>query len=171
MTQEMAAKSMVETSAHVEKKQVTMQELIDSLRNIQDYIGQISELTSEEKLLVAQFFKSFLNLMEPLTTAIPVNPTALPLEYSHTSQAYINPNGQLALLYRDGRMEIKNLEDENNRELMVAAIEDAMPKFKTLTAGQKRKLESRIKFLTSITKELQKISDAFTAVNKPQNQK
>ncbi len=171
MTQEMAAKPMAETLAHVEKKPVAIQELIDSLRNIQDDIGQISELTSEEKLLVAQFFKSFLNLMEPLATAIPVNPAALPAEYSHTVQAFINPSGQLALIYKDGRMDIKNLEEEKNREIMIAAIEDIMPKFKTLTAGQKRKLESRIKFLTSITKELQKISDTFTAVIKPQNQK
>ena len=168
MTQEVAARPIVEITAHAEKKSLSVQELVDSLRNIQDDIGQISELTSEENILVTQFFQSFLNLMQPLTTAIAVNPAALPIEYGHSTQAYVNPNGQLALLYRDGRMEIKNLEEPKNRELMIATIEDITPKFKTLTAGQKRKLETRIKFLTSITKEFQKISDATAAISKTQ---
>ncbi|NLE04781.1 MAG: hypothetical protein GX638_08275 [Crenarchaeota archaeon] len=166
MSQETAAKPIAETSSQIEKKPVSVQDIVESLRNIQDDIGQISELTSEEHLLAAQFFKSFMTLMEPLTTAIPVAPSSLPPEYGHCTNAYVNPRGQLAILFRDGRMDIKNLEEEKNRELMIATIEDIMPKFKSLTTGQKRKLENRIKFLTTITKELQKISDAVIAVNK-----
>ncbi len=163
MTQEVAAKPVAEAPVTVEKKPVAIQDLIDSLRSISDDIGQISELTSEEKLLVAQFFSSFLTLMQPLTTAIPVSVSAFP-EIGLLSQAFVDPTGRLVLIYQDGHMELKNLEEDQNRELMISVIEDVMPKFKSLTAGKKRKLESRIKFLTGITKELQKISDAFSSV-------
>jgi hypothetical protein len=149
--------------SNVEKKPVAVQELVESLRSIQDDIGQISELTSEEKLLVAQFFTSFLNLMAPLASAIPVTVSALPPGYRHAAQAYVDPTGHLAIMYNEGHMELESLEDEDNRELMIAVIEDVMPKFKSLTAGQKRKIENRIKFLTAVTKEVQKISETFTA--------
>lgn len=163
MSQETSTQTPAVTSAVAEKKPLTVQELIDSLQSIQDDIGQIAELTSEEKLLVAQFFTSFLNLMEPLASAIPVTVSLLPPEYSHAAQAYVDPTGHLAIMYNDGRMELKSLENENNRELLIAVIEDVMPKFKSLTAGQKHKIEGRIKFLTAVTKELQKISETFTA--------
>jgi hypothetical protein len=165
MSQETPTQTPTVPSAVVaEKKPITVQELIDSLRSIQDDIGQIAELSSEEKLLVAQFFASFLNLMEPLASAIPVTVSSLPPEYGHAAQAYVDPTGHLAILYSDNRMELKGLEDENNRDLLIAVIEDVMPKFKSLTAGQKRKIEGRIKFLTGVTKELQKISETFAAV-------
>jgi hypothetical protein len=37
-----------------------------------------------------------------------------------------------------------------------------MPKFKQLTSAQKRKVEDRIKFLTAVTKEMQRISGAIS---------
>lgn len=163
MTQEAATQPIMDPQPSSAKKPVAAEELIDSLRNIQDDIGQISELTSEEKILVAQFFSSFLNLMEPLASSIPVAVSSLPPGYSHASQSYVDPTGHLALIYSDGHMELKSLEDENNRELMAAVIEDVMPKFKNLTANQKRKIENRIKFLSAVTKEVQKISETFTA--------
>jgi hypothetical protein len=162
MTQEVAAKP-AETPAVPEKKPVAAQDLIDSLRSISDDIGQISELTSEEKLLVSQFFSSFLALMRPLATALPVSVSAFP-EIGLVNQAFVDPTGKLMLIFQDGHMELRNLEEDQNRELMISVIEDVMPKFKSLTSGKKRKLESRIKFLTSITKELQKISDALSSV-------
>jgi hypothetical protein len=51
---------------HLEKKkQPSLQELIESLKSTADDIGQISELTSEEKVLIIQFFSSLLKLMQP----------------------------------------------------------------------------------------------------------
>ena len=129
-----------------------------------DDIGQITELSSEEKLLVAQFFKSLLKLMQPLTSAMTVSLSALPTEPGLVTEAHVDPTGHLALMYRDGHMELKNLEDARNRDLMIAVVEDVVPKFKSLTNAQKRKIESRIKFLTAVTKEFQRISETLTAV-------
>ncbi len=145
------------------KKPVTLQELVDSLKSTADDIGQISELSSEEKLLVSQFFSSLLKLMQPLTSSIAVNQLSLPAQVGDVTQAHIDPTGHLVLQYPDGHMELKNLSDEKNRDLMMAVVGDVVPKFKSLTSNQKRKLENRIKLLSSVTKEIQKSSEALSA--------
>ena len=66
-------------------------------------------------------------------------------------------------MFEDGHLELKDLNEEKNRDLMTAIIEDVMPKFKNLTSQQKQKLENRIKLLSSITKEIQKSSEALSA--------
>lgn len=172
MTQEGVTKQdIAELSMREEpkKKQVTVQELVESLKSVADDIGQITELSSEEKLLVAQFFRSLLKLMQPLTSSMPVSLSALPAELGLVTNAYVDPTGHLALMYRDGHMDLKSLEDERNRDLLVAVVEDIAPKFKSLTSVQKRKIENRIKFLTAVTKELQKISETLsTVLHKPE---
>jgi hypothetical protein len=144
------------------KMQLSIQELVESLKSISDDIGQISELSSEEKILVAQFFSSLLKLMQPLASSIAVNQRALPSELGDVIQAHIDPTGHLVLQYED-HIELKNLCEEKNRDLMTDVISDVMPKFKNLTSQQKRKLENRIKLLSSVTKEIQKSSDALSA--------
>jgi hypothetical protein len=144
------------------KSQVSVQELVDSLKSVEDDIGQISELTSEEELLVAEFFASLLRLMQPFTQSIPIATSVLPEEMGTVIQASLDATGQLTLLYEDGRMELKDLSDLKLRDLMIAIIEDVMPKFKQFTGAQKKKVENRIKFLSAITKEMQKISKALS---------
>ena len=145
------------------KKQVSIQELVESLKSTTDDIGQISELCSEEKILVAQFFSSLLKLMQPLASSIAVDQLALPAQLGDVVQAHIDPTGHLILQYEDGHLELKDLSEEKNRDLMTEVIGDVMPKFKNLTSQQKRKLENRIKLVSSVTKEIQKSSDALSA--------
>jgi len=101
--------------------------------------------------------------MQPLASSIEVNQSALPAQVGEVSQAYVDPTGHLVLRYGDGHVELKDLSQERYRELMMAVVGDVVPKFKTLTSQQKRKLENRIKLLSSITKEIQKSSDALSA--------
>jgi hypothetical protein len=169
LTQETVTKlgaelSMRDENKRVEKKQVTAQELVESLKSTADDIGQISELSSEEKLLVAQLFTSLLKLMRPLAPSINVSTSALPSEIGVVAQAHVDPTGHLALTFEDGHLELKNLGEEKNRDLLMSVVGDVVPKFKNLTSAQKRKVENRIKFLTSITKEMQKSSDALSAI-------
>jgi hypothetical protein len=92
-----------------------------------------------------------------------IDQLALPAQLGDVVQAHIDPTGHLILEYADGHIELKDLIDEKNRDLMIAVIEDVMPKFKSLTSQQKRKIESRIKLLSGVTKEIQKSSDALSA--------
>jgi hypothetical protein len=164
LSQEAVKQTPIEVSATPQpKKQVNLQELVDSLKSTADDIGQISELSSEEKILVSQFFSSLLKLMQPLTTSVSVATIALPAQVGDVTQAHIDPTGHLVLQYSDGHVELKNLSDDKNRDLMMAVVGDVVPKFKSLTSNQKRKLENRIKLLSSVTKEIQKSSDALSA--------
>ena len=144
--------------------EMSIQELAAALKSMADDVGQISELASEEKLLVTEFFASLLKLMQPLTTSMPVSTAALPAEVGNIVQAHIDPTGRLALLHEDGHMELKDLSEERNRDLMIMVIKDVMPKFKSLTSLQKSKIEKRIKFLSAVTNEIQKISGALTSL-------
>jgi hypothetical protein len=145
-------------------QEMSIQELAAALKSMADDVGQISELASEEKLLVTEFFASLLKLMQPLTKSMPVSTRALPAEVGNIVKAYIDPTGHLALLHEDGHMELKNLTEEQNRDLMILVIKDVMPKFKSLTSMQKCKIEQRINFLSAVTNEIQKISGALTAL-------
>lgn len=170
MTQEAAAKeepaepfASQELKQSEKKKQMTIQELVESLKSTVDDIGQISELSSEEKILVSQFFSSLLKLMQPLAPSISVNQLALPAQLGDVVQAHIDPTGHLVLQFEGGHLELRDLSEEKNRDLMIVVIMDVMPKFKSLTSQQKRKLENRIKLLSSVTKEIQKSSEALSA--------
>jgi hypothetical protein len=168
MTQETVTKSgiadlTIPEVKRAEKKNVGIPEIVESLKSAGDDIGQISELTSEEKLLVAQFFSSLLKLMQPLAPSIAISTAVLPLEVGDVSQAHIDPSGHLALTFEDGHLELKDLSAAKNRDLMMAVVGDMVPKFKNLTSAAKRKVENRIKFLSSVTKEMQKNSDALSA--------
>jgi proline dehydrogenase len=145
------------------KKQISIQELVESLKSTADDIGQISELSSEEKILVSQFFLSLFKLMQPLTPSIAVNHLALPAQVGDVVQAHIDPTGHLLLQFEDSHVELQDLSEEKNRDLMMTVIEDVVPKFKNLTSIQKHKLENRIKLLSSVTKEIQKSSEALSA--------
>ena len=142
--------------------QMSLEELISSMKSLQDDIGQISELSSEEKRVVDVFFESFLTLMKPLAKTMSVSPDALPAQLGNVTQANIDPKGNLMLLYKDGQVEIKNLGEKSQRELMIRVMTDVMPKFKQLTSARRREIENRMKFLSSVTQEIQKISKAFS---------
>jgi len=144
------------------KKQISIQELVESLKSTADDIGQISELSSEEKILVSQFFLSLFKLMQPLAPSIAVNHLALPAQVGDVVQAHIDPTGHLLLQFEDNHAELQDLSEEKNRDLMMTVIEDVVPKFKNLTSIQKHKLENRIKLLSSVTKEIQKSSEALS---------
>lgn len=163
-TQETVAISINTENKLDEEAKTSLQKLSDALRSMADDVGQISELAAEEQLLIAELFKSLLQLMQPLTPSMSVSTSALPVEVGNVSQAHIDPTGHLALVYEDGHLELKDLKEEHNRDLMILVIQNVMPKFKNLTSAQKRKIESRIKFLSAVTKEVQKISGILSAI-------
>ena len=161
-----ATTNVIVTEPKPNKEQETpIQELAAAMKSMAEDVGQISELASEEKLLVAEFLASLLKLMQPLTPSMPVSTSALPAEAGNVVKAYIDPTGHLALLHEDGHMELKNLSEEQNRDIMIMVVKDVMPKFKSLTSLQKRKIEKRIQFLSAVTNEIQKISGALAALN------
>jgi len=138
------------------------EELLDSLKSLQDDVGQICELASEETRVVEVFFESFLKLMQPFAKTMSVSLGALPEELGDVAQANIDPTGHLMILHQDGQVELRDLREEAHRDLMVSVVKDVVPKFKELVNAHRRKIEDRIEFLLSVTNEMQKISKAFS---------
>lgn len=133
-----------------------------SLKGIKDDIGQICELATEENNLVTAFFESFRELIKPLTPTIEVSAEALPKELGLVSQAHLGPEGHLIILHKNKQTELKDLHKKEHRDLLIMVIKDILPKLKDLTNAHRRKIEQRMKFLSSITMELQKISRTFS---------
>jgi len=152
------------TGEGTEEADESLQELAESLKSVQEDIGQICELISEEKNFVAAFLESLLKIMRPLNATIPVSPSALSGDTERVVRATLDPTGTLITLYKDGKMELKDLSEEMNRDLLISVIRDTMPKFKQFTSAYRQKIENRIKFLSAVTRELQKISKAFSTL-------
>ena len=132
---------------------------------IQIRIGQIAELTGEEKSLTKELFISLTVFMRPLAKTIPVAPEAFPAETGDVAQAHFDSSGHLMMVFQDKRVELRDLMATENRDLLVVVVKDAMPKFKELTTAQRQKIENRVAFLSAVTKEMQKISNALSASN------
>ena len=147
------------------KTQPTVEELVNSLKTIAEDIGQIAELTGEEKSLTKELFISLTVFMRPLAKTIPVAPEAFPAEMGDVAQAHFDSSGHLMMVFQDKRVELRDLTATENRDLLVVVVKDAMPKFKELTTAQRQKIENRVAFLSAVTKEMQKISNALSASN------
>lgn len=153
-----------DTGSPVSRTENTSQEeIIRTLRMVREDVGQICELSAEEEKIVEAFFLALLRLMKPLARAIPVDTSALPRELGGIKGANIIPEGNLIVLYDDGRMESIDLRNEASRDLMVEIIRNVMPKFNDLIAELRAKIESRMGLLASITGELQNIAEAFSS--------
>jgi len=144
------------------RQRASVLEILGSLKSAQEDIGQIIELSSEEETLVAEFFKSLSIAMDSLAQTIPVSAEKLSKSLGDVAQATVDKSGYLVLLYRNGKIELKNLREERHRNLMVTVLEDALPQFKQLFSDQLQKTEERMNFFSTITKEMQRISVALS---------
>jgi hypothetical protein len=86
------------------------------------------------------------------------------------AQALVDPLGNLILLYQDGYAKIENLREEKHRDLVVAVVKDTTPKIKLLINAHRLKIEERMKFMSSVTKEMQKVSRAFSNTDAPKSE-
>lgn len=140
------------------------EEVVDILRRLREDVGQISELSAEERNIVEAYALAFLKIMQPLTKTISVDPSILPREMGLVERANVIPQSELVILFDDGRMESFDLTTVENRDLLVAVIGNAMPRFNDLIAQQRSKIEKRIAFLSDVTRELQTIADSLAVV-------
>lgn len=139
------------------------EEIVGSLRMVREHVGQICELSSEEKKIVAAFSQAMIKLMRPLVKTIPVDPSVLPMELGDVERANVLPNGKLIILQKDGQMDSIDLNDDANRDILVEVITDVVPKFTELVKKRRAKIERRMGFLASVTREIQNIAEAFSS--------
>jgi hypothetical protein len=137
MTQEQVADSIAEAPVtslpSVGRKQISVEEIADSFQCVRMDIEDIGKLTSEENLAVNKFFGMLHESMQLVTSSIDVSTSVLPPEIIEVTQACLDPAGQLMLTFEDGHREVKDLSEFRNRDLLVAVMEDVLPKFEALT--------------------------------------
>jgi len=149
-------------SASTENEKVNEEHITETLKAILENAGQISELTSEEENLVTDFFNSLSKILSPFGRTLEIPPNILPKSYrDHASMAYLYTSGQLAIVYTDGKAEILDLIEKRNRTVLTSIMGETISKLKDVIGLYKTVTESRVKFLLSITKELQKAAEVF----------
>lgn len=143
-------------------KEDTSENTLKLLDGIREETGQISELMTEENMLVKEFHAALLRIMRPLTENLPVSTSVFPQEWGKISQATLDYNGQLLVLFSDGKMKSIDLKEQRHRELLLKVTYNLMPTLKRLITSHREKIETRVKLMSSITKELQKTAEAFS---------
>ncbi len=133
MTQQTPAETPLAGPNSVNKQQISSEEIVESLKNVGDDVEQVIKLTSEEQLLVAQLIAS-LKHIPPQMFSIAIPTSVLPIGNGATTQAHIDPTGYLILTFEDGHQRLIDLSETKNRDLMMAAVGDIIPKFKNLTS-------------------------------------
>ncbi|UCE29313.1 MAG: hypothetical protein JSV85_00840 [Candidatus Bathyarchaeota archaeon] len=148
-----------------EQRETDIEDTVNSLNDIRQEAGQISELSTEENMLVEEFILALLKIMQPLASTLPVSTSVLPEEWGKVTQASIDLTGQLLVLHPDKRMKTVNLTEQRHRELLLEITHDIMPTLKKLVNSYREKVEARVKFMSSVTKELQRTAKAFSTDN------
>jgi hypothetical protein len=156
-------KAIIDVSSTVENKKITEEESLGFLKEMQENVGQMSELAKEEENLVKEFFNFLLKIMKPFSKTLEISVGSLPEAYDgRISRAYLYFTGQLVLVYKNGEVEILNLSDQENHEVLIEISGEIMMKLKTIITSYKSKAEKRVKFLMTVTKELQKVAKVFS---------
>jgi hypothetical protein len=120
------------TSRDRGKKQISIEEIADSFAVVREDIQDIGKLTSEETVLTAKALASLVKCMQPLTSYMTVSPSLIPIRLGVVAEAYIDPSGHLDLTFADGRKELLDLNKPAYRDLLIAVIDNVMPKFEAL---------------------------------------
>ncbi|MGF3522528.1 MAG: hypothetical protein ACQXXJ_05460, partial [Candidatus Bathyarchaeia archaeon] len=124
--------AVTEQNQTLDKAQLTLEELVDVLKSVGEDVEQIVKLATEEKRLMTQVFTS-LKHMASLAPTITVSTSVLPKDMSAVAQAHIDCSGHLILTYNNGHQKIVDLSKNENYDLIMAVLDDVVPKFKTLT--------------------------------------
>ncbi|MCW4014982.1 MAG: hypothetical protein NWF06_01290 [Candidatus Bathyarchaeota archaeon] len=131
----------------LDKKQISIEEIVESLKDVGDDVEQIVKLTSKEKRLVANFLEVLKQVPQQMFS-IAVSTSELPIGTGTFTQAHIDSTGHLILSSENGQLQVLDLSETKNRNLMMAVVGDIMPKFKDFAsqiAEEKLQKPSKVK--------------------------
>ncbi len=118
--------------ANLGKKQLSIEEIAETFQAVTEDITQIGKLNSEEKTLVTNFLMYLHQNMPRMTESIVVSSSVLPFRAGSVNQAFVHPDGQLEVHFENGQVDFMDLSAPVNRDLMMAVMDDVMPKFEAL---------------------------------------
>lgn len=161
--QNVEPQAVIEATPAKESKKVTAEEALEHLKEMQENVGQMSELAKEEENLVNEFFNLLVKILKPFCESLEISASSLPEKYStQVSKAHLYLNGQLILSYKNGEVKILNLAQRENREILIEIAGDVLMQLEAIINSYRSKIEKRAKILMTMTKELQKVAKVFT---------
>lgn len=162
-TQESTQPVVTSSTPTPENKKINEEQTQSFLKEMQENAGQISELATEEENLVKEFFNFILKILKPFGKTLEISVLSLPESYDgRVNKAYLYLTGQLVLVYKNGEVEVLNLADQENHQILIEITGEIMMKLKIVITSHRANTEKRVKFLMSITKELQKVAEVFS---------
>lgn len=118
--------------ANASRKQISIDEIAQTFQAVTEDIAQIGKLNTQEKTLVTNFLEMLQKNMQQITESIAVSSSVLPFRAGSVTQASIHPDGKLEVHFESGHVEFIDLSAPRKRDLMMAVIDDVMPKFEAL---------------------------------------
>ncbi len=138
--------------------------ILESLRKLRDDTIQVNELRDEEDRIVEALLEAFLEVLSSIPGGLPVNPELLLGEASDIDRLSVSSSGELLILYLDGEMDAVELNDPENRDLLVKVINDVFPKVRHQIVEMRGRLEKRIVYLSTVTEELRDMAASMADI-------
>ncbi len=115
------------------RKGISVEGIAESFESVGSDIAEIGKLSNKEKNAVKAFLGMLKGNMEHVAQSVPISTKIVPIEYGSVSQAHVQPDGQLLLGFEDGGTALVDMSDPQNRDLLIAVMDDFVPKFEALT--------------------------------------
>jgi len=119
------------------------EEVISVIRDMRKEIETLTELFSDEGMIVDNLFDILTTLSKPLKH-VNVDLSLLPVEKSEMEKANISYDGKLIIMRKDAGIQQINLMDEDNRDLLTKVLVDVLPKLMDLINDPSMHLEPEI---------------------------
>jgi hypothetical protein len=122
------------------KKQLSLEDIADLFQALGTDISDIGKLTAQERGAANTFLSTLKELLAPLLSPVEISLHVLPIEMGLASQIRIHPSGHLAVTFTDGHSELLDLSEMRYREVMMAVIDDVVPKLDGLVVDAAKRL-------------------------------
>jgi len=134
------------------------EEVISVIRNMRKEIETLTELISDEGMIVDNLFDILTTLSKPLKH-VNVDLSLLPVEKSEVEKANISYDGKLIIMRKDAGIQLINLMDEDNRDLLTKVLADVLPKLLDLIKDPSMHLEAEILELVTPDPQIEPIEE------------
>ena len=106
-----------------------IEEVVSALRGAQEDVSHISALLYDEGAVVGMLLDALRELEKPLNW-VSLDPGVIAAEPGDVEKACVTPEGEIIVSHGDGEIALIDLSDVENRDLLVKAVEDIIPKIK-----------------------------------------
>lgn len=106
-----------------------IEEVVSALCGAQEDVSHISALLSDEGAVVGMLLDALRELEKPLSW-VSLDPGVIAAEPGYVEKARVTPEGEIIAIHGDGEIVLIDLSEVENRDLLVKAAEDIIPKLK-----------------------------------------